>query len=75
MKVIRSPWFNPAVLLMGIAGMFTFDNSGMAWFWAGQPHGALILLVASAGMWVLLLRNVCKGRNRNVRKSRDANQR
>ena len=63
MKVIRSPWFGPAVLLLGIAGMFTFDNSGLAWFWAGQPQGALILLVASAGVWVLLLRNVRKRRN------------
>ena len=63
MTVIRSRLFAPAILLLGIAAMFTFDGSGIAWFWADQPQGALILLIASAGLWVLVFRSVRPGRN------------
>lgn len=58
MKIVRSPLFNPAVLLALMAGMFTFDDHGVAWFWDGRPQVAVILLVTSAVMWVLLVRNV-----------------
>ena len=62
MTVIRSALFGPAVLLLGIAAMFTFDSNGIAWFWTGQPQGAVILLAASAGLWAMLLRNIRRGR-------------
>jgi len=67
MTVLRSPLFGPAVLLLGIAAMFTFDPSGIAWFWADQPQGAAILLATSIGMWVLVLRNVRRARIANDR--------
>jgi len=63
MRVIRSPWLSPALLLMGFAGMFTFDSSGFAWFWAGQPQGAFILMVSSAVMWVMAFRDLGKRRD------------
>ena len=58
--MIRSPLFSPAVLLLGIAAMFTFDGNGIEWFWADQPQGAFILLAASTGLWILVLRSVRK---------------
>ncbi|TFD44835.1 hypothetical protein E3T55_19950 [Cryobacterium frigoriphilum] len=62
MTWFRSPLFSPAVLSLAIAAMFTFDANGIAWFWAGQPQGAAILLLFSAVLWILVLRTVRKGR-------------
>ncbi|KFF59984.1 hypothetical protein JF66_07480 [Cryobacterium sp. MLB-32] len=63
MAALRSPLFSPAVLLLGIAAMFTFDGNGISSFWADQPQGALVLLAVSMGLWVLVLRTVRKVRN------------
>lgn len=63
MNAIRSPLFGPAVLLMATAGMFTFDSTGLTWFWADKPEGALILLVCSAAMWLSVLRHIRKRSN------------
>ena len=51
----KSKYFVPATALMLFAAMFTFDSTGVTWFWVDQPIIAGVLLTTSALFWGLLL--------------------
>lgn len=62
MSVVRSRFFVPAVLFLGLAASFRFDNAGAVWLWVGQPWVAVISLACSAAFWTLLSRDVRRRR-------------
>ena len=62
MSVVRSRYFVPAVLFLGLAVSFRFDDAGAVWLWVGQPWVAVIALVCFAAFWILLLRDVRRRR-------------
>lgn len=63
MSVVRSRFFVPAVLLLGLAVSFRFDDAGAVWLWVGQPSVAVISLLCSAAFCILLSRDVRRRRN------------
>ena len=54
MTVFKNKYFVPALALMLFSATFTFGPDGIAWFWAGRPVVAVMLIGASAAFWGLL---------------------
>ncbi len=57
MRVKRSPFFLSAVLFLGGALSFQFDDSTVTWSWAGRPQIGAVLLLCSVMFTVLLVRS------------------
>lgn len=57
MHVTRSPFFLSAVLFLGGALSFQFDDNTVAWSWSARPWMGAVLLFCSALFTVLLLRS------------------
>jgi hypothetical protein len=50
----KSRYFVPALSLLLLACIFTFDSTGVTWLWSDQPVVAVLLVATSAVFWTLL---------------------
>ncbi len=57
MPVTRSPFFLSAVIFVGGALSFRFDDSSVTWLWAGRPQIGAVLLCCSVTLTILLVRS------------------
>jgi len=62
MSMVRSRYVVPAVLFLGLAASFRFDDFGAAWLWVDQPWVGVMGLACSAAFGILLVRDARKRR-------------
>ena len=58
MKVVKSPLFAPALLLLLLSLTVQFDETGLVWVWHSQPGVGVALMVTSIVLWGLLFRKL-----------------